>query len=132
MVGQAIATGNIVHAAPDAPKTICDALQPTATKPLNLGLLQGRAAPGVTVTDTEVRTAQRFAFANLHLVLEPGGAAALAAALAGKVPVDADTGHHADRRQCRSGGLCPDALGGMTVRKRHIADTLPAYDKSLT
>jgi len=91
MVGQAIATGNIVHAAPDAPKTICDALQPTATKPLNLGLLQGRAAPGVTVTDTEVRTAQRFAFANLHLVLEPGGAAALAAALAGKVPVDADT-----------------------------------------
>lgn len=91
MVGQAMAAGAIVHAAPDAPKTICDALQPPATKPLNLSLLRGRAEPGVTVTDEEVRAAQRFAFAQLHLVLEPGGAAALAAALAGKVPVDADT-----------------------------------------
>jgi len=91
MVGQALATGAIVHAAPDAPKTICDALQPNATKPLNLSLLKGRAQPGVTVTDAEVRTAQRFAFAHLRLVVEPGGAAALAAALAGKVPVDSGT-----------------------------------------
>lgn len=91
MVGQAMAAGDIVHAAPDAPKTICDALQPTATKPLNLGLLKGRAEPGVTVTDAEVRHAQRFAFNTLRLVVEPGGAAALAAALAGKVPVDEDT-----------------------------------------
>ena len=91
MVGQAMAAGEIVHAAPDAPRTICDALQPPATKPLNLSLLAGRAEPGVTVTDEEVRAAQRFAFAQLHLVLEPGGAAALAAALAGKVPLDADT-----------------------------------------
>lgn len=91
MVGQAMAAGDIVHAAPDAPKTICDALQPTATKPLNLGLLKGRAEPGVTVTDAEVRHAQRFAFNTLRLVVEPGGAAALAAALAGKVPVDKDT-----------------------------------------
>ncbi|WP_349512346.1 pyridoxal-phosphate dependent enzyme [Erythrobacter sp. NFXS35] len=91
MVGQSLAAGRIIHAAPDAPKTICDALQPNATKPLNLGLLQGRSEPGVAVTDAEVRTAQRFAFANLRLVVEPGGAAALAAALAGKVPVDGDT-----------------------------------------
>jgi threonine dehydratase len=80
MVGQAMAAGELVHAAPDAPKTICDALQPNVTKPLNLGLLKGRAEPGVTVTDAEVRAAQRFAFANLRLVVEPGGAAALAAA----------------------------------------------------
>jgi threonine dehydratase len=91
MVGQAMAAGTLVHAAPDAPKTICDALQPNVTKPLNLALLQGRAETGVTVTDAEVRTAQRFAFANLRLVVEPGGAAALAAALAGKVPVDDNT-----------------------------------------
>lgn len=91
MVGQAMAAGEIVHAGPDAPKTICDALQPTATKPINLAVLRGRAEPAVTVTDDEVRAAQRFAFSNLRLVLEPGGAAALAAALAGKVPVDADT-----------------------------------------
>ncbi|TAD73944.1 MAG: pyridoxal-phosphate dependent enzyme [Sphingomonadales bacterium] len=91
MVGQAMAAGAIVHAAPDAPKTICDALQPPATKPINLALLKGRAEPGVTVSDAEVRAAQRFAFANLRLVVEPGGAAALAAALAGKVPVDENT-----------------------------------------
>jgi threonine dehydratase len=88
MVGQAMAAGTLVHAAPDAPKTICDALQPNVTKQLNLSLLQGRAEPGVAVTDDEVRAAQRFAFDTLRLVVEPGGAAALAAALAGKVPVD--------------------------------------------
>lgn len=91
MVGQAMASGAIVHAAPDAPKTICDALQPTATKPINLAVLKDRAEPGVAVTDAQVRTAQRFAFAQLRLVVEPGGAAALAAALAGKVPVDDGT-----------------------------------------
>ncbi len=91
MVGQALAAGEIVPAAPDAPKTICDALQPPATRPINLAVLQGRSEPGVAVTDEEVRAAQRFAFANLRLVVEPGGAAALAAALAGKVPVDEDT-----------------------------------------
>lgn len=91
MVGQAIATGVLVQAPGDAPATICDALQPTATKQINLDLLQGHAEPGVTVTDEEVRDAQRWAFANLRIVIEPGGAAALAAALAGKVPVDEGT-----------------------------------------
>lgn len=88
MVGRSMAAGELVRAAPDAPKTICDALQPTMTKALNLSLLSGRAEPGVAVTDDEVRAAQRFAFSKLHLVVEPGGAAALAAAIAGKVPVD--------------------------------------------
>ncbi len=91
MVGQAIASGELVTAAADAPKTICDALQPTATKQMNLDLLSARAESGVTVSDDEVRSAQRWAFANLRLVVEPGGAAALAAALAGKVPLDERT-----------------------------------------
>ena len=91
MVGQALAAGEIVRIGDDPPSTICDALQPDATKPINLAVLRGRAEEGVTVTDAEVRTAQRFAFSNLNLVVEPGGAAALAAALAGKVPLDEDT-----------------------------------------
>ncbi|UVI38141.1 threonine ammonia-lyase [Qipengyuania spongiae] len=91
MVGRALAAGEIVRVGEDPPATICDALRPDATKPINLDVLRGRAEPGVTVTDAEVRAAQRFAFSKLHLVLEPGGAAALAAALAGKVPVDKDT-----------------------------------------
>jgi threonine dehydratase len=90
-VGQAIASGKVVGLPAHGPKTICDALIPPATKPVNLAVLAGRAAPGVTVTDDEVRTAQRFAFDHLRLVVEPGGAAALAAALAGKVPVDEST-----------------------------------------
>lgn len=91
MVGQAIAKGEIVHVGDNPRKTICDSLQPDSTKPLNLKVLRGRAEPGVTVTDDEVRDAQRFAFAKLRLVVEPGGAAALAAALAGKVPLDENT-----------------------------------------
>ena len=91
MVGRALDAGAIVPVGEDPPATICDALQPDATKPINLSVLQGRAEPGVTVTDEEVREAQRFAFAKLRLVVEPGGAAALAAALAGKVAVDEDT-----------------------------------------
>lgn len=91
MVGQSLAAGTIVHAAPDAPDTICDALQPLATKPINLDVLAGRADPGVAVSDEEVRAAQRFAFERLKLVVEPGGAAALAAALAGKAALDEGT-----------------------------------------
>jgi len=91
MVGQALASDKIVRAADDAPKTICDALQPMATAQINLDVLKGRVAFGVTVTDDEVRAAQHFAFSQLQLVVEPGGAAALAAALAGKVQIDADT-----------------------------------------
>jgi len=91
MVGRAIAAGEVVHVGENPPSTICDALQPDATKPINLSVLQGRAEPGITVTDQEVRAAQRFAFGHLNLVVEPGGAAALAAAIAGKVAVDEDT-----------------------------------------
>ena len=91
VVGQSVAAGEIVSVGPNPPATICDALRPDRTLPLNLQMLQGRIEPGVAVSDAEVRIAQRFAFSNLNLVLEPGGAAALAAALAGKVPVDEET-----------------------------------------
>lgn len=91
MVGQSLAAGRIVTAGPNPPKTVCDALQPLATKPINLAVLSGRSDPGVAVSDEEVLEAQRFAFSRLHLVVEPGGAAALAAALAGKIDLDENT-----------------------------------------
>lgn len=91
MVGQALEAGRIVRVASDAPATICDALRPDATAPINLAVLDGRVAHSLTVTDAEVRAAQRFAFAKLKLVVEPGGAAALAAALAGKARLDDNT-----------------------------------------
>ena len=83
--------GEIVRVGPNPPPTICDSIQTPSTAPVNFAVLTGRAEPGVTVSDDEVRAAQRFAFDRLHLVAEPGGAAALAAALAGKVPLDEGT-----------------------------------------
>ena len=87
-VGRSLAAGELTGVAPDPPKTICDALQPFTTSPLTLGVLAPRGCRALTVTDDEVRIAQRFAFDRLRLVLEPGGAAAVAAALAGKVALD--------------------------------------------
>lgn len=83
--------GEIVRVGANPPRTICDAIQTPSTAPINFTVLNGRAEPGVAVSEDEVRAAQRFAFDRLHLVVEPGGAAALAAALAGKVPLDEGT-----------------------------------------
>ena len=67
------------------PTSICDALlvdRPGAlTFPINQKILSG----AVAVSDSEVRIAMKFAFEHLKLVVEPGGAAALAALLAAKI-----------------------------------------------
>ena len=83
---RSLATGTIqrVH---NPPPTACDALQTPATYPINFAVLQARGVRAAVVSEAEVRAAMRLAFARLHLVIEPGGAAALAAVMAGKVPV---------------------------------------------
>jgi threonine dehydratase len=82
---RSLAAGERVSVDPAA-RSICDALLTPIpgelTFPINLALLDG----GLVVSDEEVRSAMAFAFAHLKLVLEPGGAVALAAVLAGKVP----------------------------------------------
>ena len=83
--------GEIVGVADPSVPTDCDALQTPATRPINFAVLKGRVPFGLMVTPAEVRAAQRWAFSTLHLVVEPGGAAALAAALAGKVSLDGRT-----------------------------------------
>ena len=91
-VCRSLAAGEILRVdLATAPPTACDALQTPSTKPINFAILKMRCAYGVAVSPAEVRAAQRYAFAKLHLVLEPGGAAALAAVLAGKVPTDGRT-----------------------------------------
>ncbi len=84
-VARSLASGTIQRIAPDAPATACDALQTPATWPINFAILKERCPFGLIATPAEIRAAQRLAFAKLHLVIEPGGAAALAAVLAGKV-----------------------------------------------
>ena len=91
IVWQSIRAGKLVSASANMPNTICDALKPTSTKQLNLDILRKRCKVGITVTDDEVREAQRYAFLDLKLVVEPGGAAAIAAALAGKITLDEKT-----------------------------------------
>jgi threonine dehydratase len=77
---RSLASGGLERNAADS-RSICDALQaPTPgeiTFPINRALLAG----GLVVTDDEVRDAMRFAFNVLKLVVEPGGAVALAAVL---------------------------------------------------
>jgi threonine dehydratase len=69
--------------------TDCDALQTPKTFSINFEVLRERKVTGVVVSNIEVRAAMRLAFERLHLVLEPGGAAALAAVIAGKVTLNA-------------------------------------------
>ncbi|MNC87275.1 Phenylserine dehydratase [compost metagenome] len=90
-VCRSLEAGSIQRVAPDAPPTACDALQTLATRPINFAVLVARCERWLRVSEAEVAAAQRFAFAHLRLVLEPGGAAALAAALAGKAPLDGHT-----------------------------------------
>ena len=77
--------GEIVPVGVDAPPTLCDALQTPRVSPITFGILRERAAGALSVTDEEVRTAIRWAFRNHQLVVEPGGAAGLAALISGKV-----------------------------------------------
>lgn len=84
-VTRSLVAGEILSVEDLAYPTECDALQTPQTWPINFAVLQARGVRGVVVTREEVRYAMRVAFERLHLVVEPGGAAALAAVLAGKV-----------------------------------------------
>lgn len=78
-----IAAGERLTYAP-APGTICDALM--TDRPGELTFPINRRVDRVeTVSDAEVAEAVRYAFHTLKLVVEPGGAVSLAAALTGKV-----------------------------------------------
>jgi threonine dehydratase len=66
-------------------RSICDALLAPSPGELTFAIMQRVVAHGVTVSDDDVREAMRFAFRHLKLVAEPGGAVALAAALAGRI-----------------------------------------------
>ena len=83
--------GQIVPVEADAPPTLCDALQTPLVSPITFEILVERGAIGVAVTEQEVAEAVRFAWDRHELVVEPGGAAALAAILAGKAEVSGTT-----------------------------------------
>ncbi len=71
--------------------SICDALLSPSPGRLTFPILAEHVAAGLCVTEAEVCEAMRFAARELKLVLEPGGAVALAAVLAGRLPTAKET-----------------------------------------
>jgi threonine dehydratase len=83
-MARSLAAGHILPVEEPAPPTRCDALQTKLVSPLTFAALQEAGARGLAVSEAEVEAAMAFAFGQLRIVVEPGGAVALAAVLAGK------------------------------------------------
>lgn len=71
--------------------SVCDAILTPAPGALTFPALQRLAGPGLVVTDDEALHAMALAFRHLHIVLEPGGAVSLAAALFRRDELSGDT-----------------------------------------
>ena len=71
--------------------SICDALLAPSPGELTFEIARRNLAGGLVVTDDEARAAVRYAFEELKLVVEPGGAVSLAAILTGKLPLQGRT-----------------------------------------
>jgi threonine dehydratase len=65
--------------------SICDALLTPSSGQMTFAVNRQNLSAGIGVSDDEVAEAVAFAFERLKLVVEPGGAVALAAVLAGKL-----------------------------------------------
>jgi len=83
-VKQSVAKG--VPVSIEVPKTIADSLQTTRPSVRTLRIVLALVSEILTVSDDEIRHAMAVSAARLKLVVEPGGAAGLAAVLAGRVP----------------------------------------------
>jgi len=70
---------------PTTARSLCDALLVASPGKLTFDIMRKLVGEGLVVSDDEVKSAMRFAFQDLKLVVEPGGAAALAALLAEKI-----------------------------------------------
>jgi threonine dehydratase len=90
-MARSLEAGRPIPVPDDAPPTRCDALQTKLVSPLTLDVLRDHGARGVSVSEEEVAAAMAWAARNLRLVVEPGGAVALAAALTGRA------GPHSER-----------------------------------
>jgi threonine dehydratase len=83
-LAQSLSAGRRVSIKPER-RSLCDALESPFPGEITFPILRAGLAGAVAVTDAEVAEAMRYAFSVLKLVVEPGGAAGLAALLAGKL-----------------------------------------------
>lgn len=86
---RSLKSGNREQVDPDA-RSICDALLSPSPGEMTFAINKEHLSDVALISDEEAREAVRFAFRHLKVVAEPGGAAALAALLAGKVQITSD------------------------------------------
>jgi threonine dehydratase len=79
-VARSLAAGRVVRNAASS-GSVCDAILTPAPGETTFPILSRLCGPGIAVTDDEAMRAMAIAFARLKIVLEPGGAVSLAAAL---------------------------------------------------
>lgn len=84
---RSLSAGERVRIAP--PRTIADGLRLVMPGQLTFPIVQQHLEDLLIVQDEEILEAIRFALLRLKLVVEPSGAATLAAALTGRIPRDA-------------------------------------------
>lgn len=89
-VARSLASGEIQRNARMS-GSICDAIVTPAPGEITFPIMAARCGPGLAVSDRDCLRAMVQAFARLKVVLEPGGAAALAAALFQPDAVQGDT-----------------------------------------
>ncbi|MBC7506838.1 MAG: pyridoxal-phosphate dependent enzyme [Sandarakinorhabdus sp.] len=89
-VVRSLAGGVIVPVENPGP-TRCDALQTLRMAELTFETLRAHGAAAMAVSEIEAARAVAFAFRELKLVVEPGGAVALAAALSGRAAIAGKT-----------------------------------------
>lgn len=80
---RSVAAGERTKAAGGSP-SLADALMAPMPGQIPFALAKDHLAGAIVVNDTDLKTAVSFAFQRLKLIVEPGGSAALAAALSGK------------------------------------------------
>ena len=84
--GRSLAAGTLVANRSEA-GSVCDALLTRQPGEIGFSITRRRASRGLVVSDAEALAAVAFAFRELKLVVEPGGAVGLAALLSGRLPV---------------------------------------------
>jgi threonine dehydratase len=102
--------------------SICDALLLPTPGELTFSINRQLLAGGLTVSDDETRDAIAFAFRHLKVVLEPGGAVALAALLSGKLALAGRTAAVV----LSGGNVDPALFAGAIIGRRAQLAAAPA------
>ena len=111
----ALAAGSVVRL--DDLNTIADGLAPPFVGELNLAVVEHLVESVVRVTDVEIRYAMALLLERMKLLVEPAGAAAFAALMNGKIPVERGT-------------RVAVILSGGNVDVQRLAELLPGHKRS--